>query len=371
MLDSLRIGIIGRSEVVHRLIKIAVGEGLDISAMGVRKPAGVASCRERYVKGDPASYTDVVEFGRQMDVVAVADEAADVEALKTLREMGVGIYPDPGTVALIQDKYLQKDHIEALKLPVVKGWVITNPRELTPHDEEHEDEGRRVDTMDRETGSLKLHTIEEIGIGGENSLQQQATLDMKRELRITVSRNESGFVECYGPGLMIAYGDRMLTDFRLCPALISREEAISALMLASRVAGAIELIGTICVEVIVAGNGKVYLNEIGLHASPHSMPIGNGANIIRLERQLRNVLGLDDTNGHQAGQQPVLDIPELMAHKKYVVNEALKEALCTIGFKPGGPAKGGRRIPTFPATELEIEEHVSKAVVIKYLLGQD
>ncbi|MBX2906066.1 MAG: ATP-grasp domain-containing protein [Taibaiella sp.] len=371
MLDNLRIGIIGSSEVVCRLMKMSVEAGLDVTVMGVQEPAGIAAGREQYVKGDPSSFDDVVAFGRQMDVVAIAEEATNLEGLNRLCEMGVKTYPDPETVALIQDKFLQKDQMEALRLPVVKGLVVTNPQELTALDEEHDDARSRVDTMDSKNGCLKLHTVEAIGTEGGNFLQQEATLEMKKELLITVSRNESGFVECYGPGLLIAQRDRMLTDFRLCPGRIAREVAMSAMMLASRVAGALRLVGTICVEVIVAGNEKLYVNEIGLRANQLSLPTQNEGTNTRLERQLRNVLGIDKMNEQQNRQQAVLDIPELMAHKKYVVNEALKELLCTSGFSPGGVAKSGRRNPPFPATELEIEEHVSKTVVIKYLLGHD
>lgn len=369
MLDSLRIGIIGRSEVVRPVVKHAAAAGLNISVMSPEGQNNPALRNATFTTGQPGSYGDVVAFGKSLDLVTVADESVDLNALRALSDMGVMVFPGAATVELIRDKYLMKDRMASHNIPVVKGWVVTNPGELMTYDGEHADASGQYGTADRHAGGLKLETVEAVPTGDGQSFLQEARLNVKKELTAIVSRNGSGVVECFAPALAIFDGDRVMADYSLCPASLGREVAMSACMLAARVAEAIDLTGTICVELIVAGNGKMYVNELGLRPYNGGMPGMNGAAVTTLERQLRAVLELESSGREGYQQHSLIEIPELQAHRKFALNEALKTVLsaCNARFENG--AMVSRKPYAFPLSALQMDEFISKAVIIKSLLG--
>ena len=62
-----------------------------------------------YVKGDFRDFDDVYAFGKQVDILTYELEDINIEALQQLKAEGLKVLPDPDTLALIQDKGLQKE----------------------------------------------------------------------------------------------------------------------------------------------------------------------------------------------------------------------------------------------------------------------
>jgi len=369
MLDNLRIGIIGKREVVQPLMKQAVLAGLDIVAMGAAGDDKPALHSAGFTAGDPSMYREVVGFGKDKDMLTVADESVDVNALRALSEAGVMIFPNPGTVELIQDKCLQKQRLASCNIPVVKGWVVEAASEPMRNEDNRQDGAAWYTTADRQAVWLKPDTLEHVASGADDCYLVQARMEVKRQLTVIVSRNRSGVVECFEPILAVFDGGRIMADYSLCPASHSREVAMSACMLAARAADAIDLAGTICVELIMTGSGKMYVNDLTLRAWHNETTCLESDAITKLERQLRAVLELGASGGNS--RLPALtDIPELQAHKKFVLIEALKAVLCTNDCFAQTGHGVGRRL-AFPATELQLDELISKTVIVKSLLGSN
>lgn len=369
MLDNLRVGIIGGSEFVWPLAKYAVGAGLDVSVLCPEGNGKRAMRNASFIAGEPSAYCDVLLFGKGMDLLTVADERVDINALKELCAMGVKVFPGPDMLELIRDKNMLKDRMVSYNIPVVKGWVVAKTRELMTYEDEHAEANDQYGSTVRRGGYLKMDTLEDIGIAEGDPAAQQAKLDLKKEISVVVARSGSGVVQCFYPAIVILDGERLMTDFSLCPATIGRELAMSACLLAARVAEATELEGTICVELVLAGNGKLYVNDLSLRPGINRLSGLKEEEQTTREWQLRQVLELGHRRDEDDRMPAVIDIPELQAHKKFVVREALKVVLCTDDFGSPMAKKTGKRLHAFPSTDLQHDELISKAVVVKYLLA--
>ena len=104
---SLSIGILGGGQLGKMLAQAGADWNLDLSVL---EPAvdAPASCCARQILGNFRAFEDVMKFGLDKDLITVEIEEVNLEALKQLKSLGKKVYPDPDSLALIQDKGLQK-----------------------------------------------------------------------------------------------------------------------------------------------------------------------------------------------------------------------------------------------------------------------
>ena len=77
----------------------------------VLDPSGEAPSKiacDVFVIGDLMDFETVYSFAKDLDTLTIEIENVNVEALKALEEKGVKVYPASKTLAIIQNKALQK-----------------------------------------------------------------------------------------------------------------------------------------------------------------------------------------------------------------------------------------------------------------------
>lgn len=85
--------------------------------MAVLDPSGdqcsAAPVVRETVRGDFKDPSAVLEFVKRVQptVVTVEIEHVNVDALDAVVALGVPVHPAPATIRIIQDKYLQKQHL--------------------------------------------------------------------------------------------------------------------------------------------------------------------------------------------------------------------------------------------------------------------
>jgi 5-(carboxyamino)imidazole ribonucleotide synthase len=371
MLEKLRTGILGGGHYRTRLLPYALRSGFSVSAMHPDGRSPWSGYRSGFKQGDPSVFDELIRFGEGLEVLTVADDSANIEALRQLEAQGVRIYPSPDTIAVIQDRNLQMECFKADGIPSVTGWVITGEPDhdtFSLNAQEHQDKSGHAGVR----ADLMAVRIREGRTDEREAADVESVMAACRELQVTVARNERGVIECYDPALMILNDGKLFMDFTTCKGSVSRQLAISACELAASVAVSVNLIGLITVELILAGNGKLYVSHLTTNPAKQDPGSGISDEDCEAEQHLRFLLGRepgDAGHDHRAGGR---DILEPAAYRNGVIRSALTSLLATDNLHhaaavpdalPSGCISGPNKIDS-----LKMDEEVDKAIMIRYLL---
>ncbi len=372
MIEDLKVGILGGGQLGAMLLRYAIDFGLDVSILEKDEKAPCARYTSSFHLGDPMSYKDVMKFGKNMDIITIEKEAVNTDALKDLRDVGVKVYPSPETIEIIQDKYVQKQFLIENNIPVANGWLVTDKAELPQHSEKLPACLKKCKDGYDGKGVLMLKTVEDFSKAFDQPSVLEELVDVRHELSVIVSRNEDGIIECYDPVMMIFDNERMILDFQMCPADIDTQTAAKACNLAASVAEAIDLTGIMAVEMFIATNGKLYVNELAPrpHNSGHHTIEANVTS--QFEQHIRLILGLPPGNTKTKKASVMVNILEPAAYRKNTISEALKTILCTndVHLHWYGKTRGkeGRKMGHVTITDDKLEQALAKSVMIRHLL---
>jgi 5-(carboxyamino)imidazole ribonucleotide synthase len=372
MLENYKIGILGGGQLGAMLLRHAIDFGLNVYVLDNDVNAPCSRYTAHFCIGDPMSYEDVVAFGKDLDIITIEKEAVNVQALKRLKDMGVKVYPSPDTIEIIQDKYIQKQFLKESGIPVVPGWLIADKSDLILYKNKFPLCLKKCRNGYDGKGVMILKTPADIESAFDEPCVLEELVEIEHEISVIVSRNEGGAIECYDPVLMVFDNERMILDFQMCPANIETDVAISACNLAIKTAEALKLTGIMAVEMFIATNGKLYVNELAPrpHNSGHHTIEAHTTS--QFEQQMRIILGLAMGSTKLNKASVMINILEPAAYRKGIIAEALKTILCTndvhlhwYGKKAGNE---GRKMGHVTIAETNIENALSKAVMIRHLL---
>ena len=375
MLENLKIGILGGGQLGAMLLRYAIDFGLNVSVMDKDADAPSSRHTSSFRIGDPMSYEDVVRFGKDLDIITIEKEAVNTMALKYLRETGVKVYPSPEIIEIIQDKYRQKLFLKENNIPVVAGVLIQDRQDLEQHISKlpaclkkcaHGYDGK---------GVMILRTPANIDDAFDGPCVLEELIDIKHEISVIVSRNESGAMECYDPVLMIFNKEQMILDFQMCPANIDIDVAMQACKLAVKTADALNLVGIMAVEMFIATNGTLYVNELAPRPHNSGHHTIEAITTSQFEQQMRLILKLPMGSAKLNKASVMINILEPAAYRAATITDALKTILCTsdVHLHWYGRKRGieGRKMGHVTIVESSIENALSKSVMIRHLLKGD
>lgn len=374
MFDDLKIGIIGGGPIGAMLLRYAIEYGLNVSVLDKDPNASCSKYSSLFQVGNPMDYDDVLNFGKHLDVIAIEKEVVDTNALRKLRDMGVRVYPSPDTLDIIQDKYLQKCHLRQFNIPVAMGWLVADKEELSQRTDKLPGILKKCKQGYEGRGVLKIKTVEDIAGIFNGPFVLEELIDIKQEVSVIVSRNEGGVIECYDPVHMVFDKERMLLDFQICPADFDNDIAVKLCTLAKQVAEAVDLKGIMTVEMFIATNGKIYVNELASKPDDSGHHTIEAAKISQFEQQIRSILGLPLSSRRALSSSVMMNILEPAAHRKHAILSALKTILCTndMHLHRDGNTGGveSKRMEPIKITYHDREEAISKSVMIKHILKE-
>lgn len=354
------------------LMRHAIDFGLNVSIMDNDVNAPCARYTSSFFCADPASYEAVLEFGKGLDVITIEKEAVNIEALRQLEKQGVKVFPTPGTIEVIQDKFSQKQFLQSHNIPVVPGEAVQGKNDL--HRYENKLPGclkKRRDGYDG-YGVMVLRTPADIENAFDVPCVLEELVDIKQEIAVIVARNEHGAIKCYDPVAMVFSEEKFILDFQMAPAQIDDSIRKEAAAIAEKIADALKLVGILAVEMFITKDNRLLVNELA--PRPHN----SGHHTIeasitsQYEQLLRAILGfpLGDT---------ALRFPSLMmnilesASPDSNVREKLPQLLSLEevhlhwygkkGYRPG------RKVGHITIGGNTMESVVSKAETIRKILN--
>ena len=244
-----------------------------------------------------AGYDDVAAltaFAAAVDVITYEFENIPTAALDIL-EAARPIRPNRRALAIAQDRILEKDFLTGLGLTTAPYGAVQTLDDLTV-------------ALDR-IGTPAILKTTRLGYDGKGQVRLRAAseaaaahaamqgaacvlegfIEFTHEVSVIAARGLDGSVACYDPGENV-HRDGILHSTTL-PARLSPGQRSDAVLLAARIATALDYVGVLGVELFVTPKGLI-VNEIAprVHNSGHWTQ--NGCAVDQFEQHIRAVAGL-------------------------------------------------------------------------------
>jgi len=274
-LNTKKIGILGAGQLGRMFALASANLGIHPYFLDKQSdfPAGLIS--HQITEGDFTNYDDVLSFGLDKDILTIEIENVNTDALLTLEEKGVQIYPQANIIELIKDKGKQKQFYKENHFPSSKFILYENKIEVL---------------KDLENGSIYFPFVQKLrteGYDGKGVLvvKSQADsdqlfdkpsvieelVDIDKELAVIVARNKKGETNSFPVVEMVFDPIANLVDYLKYPANLQNQIKEKCRSIADQMAQKIDLIGILAIEFFLTKSGELLINEMAprTHNSGH------------------------------------------------------------------------------------------------------
>ncbi len=333
----LTLGILGGGQLAKMLANEAYRMGLNVAIIENEKasPAGDMTHNEFTPNWNNAQ--SLADFVKVSDIVTLESEFINPDILSEI-ERSRPVFPSAKTIALVQDKFIQKSTFRAAGIAVPDfsevntkedalsfGEVFGYPFLLKTRTLGYDGYGNFTVKQPDEIDSA----FEKFSAGGVlRPLMAEAFVDFTKELAVMVARSTNGETEIYP--CVETIQENHICHIVIAPAAVSDEQAELAKKLALDCVLAIDGVGVFGIEMFLTSNGKVLVNEIAPrpHNSGHytieacytsqyenairaitGLPLGS-AEMVSGGACMINLLGKRDGSGVPE------DVTKMMTHKK-------------------------------------------------------
>lgn len=270
--SDFKLGILGGGQLGKMLLTET--RKLDIQTY-VLDPSKEAPCQfgaTKFFLGSLMDYETVYQFGKMVDLLTIEIENVNLDALDTLEDEGLKIYPSPKTLRLIQNKGRQKDFYVENDIPTSKHQRFVGINELKKALEKDEVEFPFVwksAQFGYDGNGVKIvrSTIDLLGLPDVECIAEDM-VPFKNELAVIVSRSASGEVKTYPVVEMEFHPEANQVEYTICPARISTKVADEAQKIALQVSEAYNHIGLLAVEMFQTEDDQILVNEVA--PRPHN-----------------------------------------------------------------------------------------------------
>jgi 5-(carboxyamino)imidazole ribonucleotide synthase len=270
---STRIGIIGGGQL--GLMTSEAARVLGYASVTVLDPTPQcpASSVAQQIVGSLKDPAALHELARHSDILTYEIEHINTDALHALQAQGQKIHPSPSVLAIIQNKYQQKEFLAQHGIPVAPYLSITSPADIQLAVEKW---GyplvlkAKKDAYDGR-GNARINQPQDIAPAlaklGDRELYVEQCLDLDKEVGLMIARNERGDTASHPVVEMIHARD--ICQVVLAPASISDSLRAEAQDIARRAIDYLHGVGIFGVELFLDKHGKLWLNEIA--PRPHNL----------------------------------------------------------------------------------------------------
>jgi 5-(carboxyamino)imidazole ribonucleotide synthase len=336
-----RLGIVGGGQLAKMTSLAGLQLGCDVVVLERNNYSPAANLASHSIVGDWDNPEALLKLASQVDVVTLENEFVDAESLQALEQAGYPLYPTARTIALVQDKLIQKQTLAAAGLPVPRfegvataadveragaklGWPLLLKARRNAYD------GK---------GNAKLRSPADTALawkklGGEQGreLFVEEFCDFTKELAIMVARGRDGATVAY-PVVETVQSNHVCHLVK-APAPVPAEIAARSTELACQAIAAVGAVGSFGVEMFLTRDGRVVVNELAprVHNSGHytieaclcsqfenhvravlGWPLGATA-MVAPAAVMVNLLGTAKATGRPHGIERALAVPGAHVH---------------------------------------------------------
>jgi 5-(carboxyamino)imidazole ribonucleotide synthase len=269
---STHIGIIGGGQL--GLMISEAGRAMGYQALTVLDPTpnAPAAVVAEQIEGGLKEPQALRKLAERSDILTYEIEHINTEALEQLQNEGHTIHPSPQILAIIQDKFRQKEFLATHGIPVAPFRSVASQSDI---EELAQTWGyplvlkAKKDAYDGR-GNARINSAEDIDsalarlAGRELYVEQR--IDLEKELGLMISRNARGEIAAHPVVEMIH--ERDICQAVLAPAPIDANLLKEAEAIAHQAIDQLHGIGIFGVELFLDKTGKLWLNEIA--PRPHN-----------------------------------------------------------------------------------------------------
>jgi 5-(carboxyamino)imidazole ribonucleotide synthase len=282
--DSLKsrtspcLGIIGGGQLARMTAMSALQLGCDVVILEKSHSSPAATLATHSLVGDWTKSGPVLDLASRVDVVTLENEFVDASLLRMLEDAGHTVFPNSSTLATVQDKFLQKQAMQAAGLDIPAMRAVPDiealykavdelglPLVLKARRNAYDGKGNASisDPSEIETAWKKL--------GGHNGnpLYVEAFCDFTAELAVIITRSRNGETAVY-PVVETVQRDHICHLVR-APAQVPEAISSAAADVGRRAVEAAKAVGSFGVEMFLTRDGKIVVNELAprVHNSGH------------------------------------------------------------------------------------------------------
>ncbi|MDF1673733.1 MAG: 5-(carboxyamino)imidazole ribonucleotide synthase [Vicingaceae bacterium] len=374
--SDFKLGIISGGQLGKLMILAANNWDIQTHVLDPSSGCPSANICTKFSQGDILDYDQVVEFGKEVDMIALEIENVNLKALEDLKAMGKKVFPDPSVLKIIQDKGLQKEFYADNNIPTSPFKLYANKQEIKSAIESQKitipfvQKTRTAGYDGRGVQIIRTTSDIEDLLEGPSVIEDLT--DIKKELSVIVTQNTNNEVVTFPTVEMVFNKDANLVEQLICPADISVEIKLEAERLAIEIVKNLDLKGILAVEMFLTQNDEVIINEVA--PRPHN----SGHHTIestmtsQYEQYLRAILGfpLGDTSILIPSVMiNLLGEPNNIGNVKY---EGVTESMAIKGVKIHTYGKKEtrpfRKMGHVTIMDNDINEAINKANKVKQLL---
>ncbi len=252
--------------------------------------------------GDWTKREDLLGWAEAVDVITLEHEFVAAADLDELVRRGTPVWPQGRSLECVQDKWLQRSHLQAAGLPVpqfraVDSWADVQlavaelglPLVLKTRRMGYDGHGTAIARSHQELESIWARfcppDMEPLG-----QLLAEEFVPFEQELAVMAIRRRNG--DCRSYPVATTVQKNYVCDYTIAPAAIPRAVGEKAQEIAIAAVRAIESVGAIGVELFLTKSGDVLVNELAPRPHNSGHYTLNGCATNQFEQHVRAVLDL-------------------------------------------------------------------------------
>jgi 5-(carboxyamino)imidazole ribonucleotide synthase len=336
--SNFKLGILGGGQLGKMMLYHTRKYDIYTCVIDPSKDAPARLACDEFRVGDLLDYDTVLDFGKHVDVLTIEIENVNIDALETLEDEGIKVFPSAKTLRSIQNKAQQKLFYRDHNIPTADFSRFAYTSEI---EEAVENgglsypfvwksarfgyDGMGVKIVKRYTDLIDLPNVECIA---------EKLIPFKNELAVIVARNRNGDLKTYPVVEMEFHPEANQVEYVICPARITTEVAKKAELIALKTASAFKHVGLLAVEMFQTENDEILVNEVAPrpHNSGHYSIEASYTD--QFEQHLRAILNLPlgKTENKVAGV--MVNLVGAENHEGNVVYRNIEKIMAMDGVTP-------------------------------------
>ena len=294
-----KLGIIGGGQLARMTTIAAQQLGCDVVVLEKNRLSPAATFASHSIIGDWNTADALLQLASQVDVITLENEFVDASLLAGLEQAGHAVFPTSRTMALVQDKLIQKQALQAAGLAVPKFRVANHTQDVI---DAIADLGLPIMLKARHNaydgkGNATIGSLADVDpawnrLGGNNGnpLYIEEFCEFRTELAVIITRGKDGETAVYS--VVETVQENHICHLVRAPALVSPAIADRAAEVAQLTIEAVDAVGSFGVEMFLTHHGEIVVNELAprVHNSGHYTI--EACECSQFENHVRAVLGL-------------------------------------------------------------------------------
>nr|WP_239000721.1 5-(carboxyamino)imidazole ribonucleotide synthase [Jiangella asiatica] len=343
------VGMVGGGQLARMTQPAAVALGVRLSVLVASPEESAAQVVNDPVVADEKALADLRAFVAGCDVVTFDHEHVPPDHLRALEADGVLVRPGSAALLHAQDKGVMRSRLTELEVPCPRHRVVASPAEVAAYaatlgtdvvlkTTRGGYDGKGVWLV---TPSTPAEVVEEPFRAGVPVLAEER-VDYRRELSAVVARSPHGQAVAY-PVVESVQRDGICVEVIAPAPGLDDDLAVEAQRLAISVAGSLDVVGVLAVELFETTDGRLLVNELAMRPHNSGHWTIDGAVTSQFENHLRAVLDLP--LGSPAARAPYTvmvnvlggDLPDIYPTYRHVLarDPGLKVHWYGKGVRPG------------------------------------